>query len=116
MAHANCRISLCKNQDERLLQTLQERNLERGITLYALLEVLVVLSFNLSTNQLRQLSALLPGRYGLQIVPHWDTHQHIPSFTLSDIVAQIEKKMAVGDAMQALYIDLFSPHATSLLS
>lgn len=75
-----------------------------------------MLSFNLSTDQLRQLSALLPGRYGLHVVPHFEGQQSLPTFLLSTVLAQVEQKMAIGDAMQALYIDRFSPHARSLLS
>jgi len=36
----------------RLLKALSEGGLTRGITLYALLEVIGILSFNLSTEQL----------------------------------------------------------------
>ncbi|MGH7965050.1 MAG: hypothetical protein ACRERD_25105 [Candidatus Binatia bacterium] len=102
--------------NERLLKTLQERGLARGITLYALLEVVGILSFNLPTDQIGQLSALLPRRYGLQVVPAQEADQDIPTFARSAILAQIEKKMALGDALQALYIQRFAPQATSLLS
>jgi len=102
--------------NERLLQVLQARGLIRGITVYALLEVIGVLSFNLSTDQIRQLYFLLPGRYGLQIVPALSDTQEIPTFTLSIILTQIEKKMAVGDALQALSIQHLTPQATCLLS
>ena len=102
--------------NERLLKTLQERGLARGITLYALLEVVGILSFNLSTDQIRQLYTLLPGRYSLQVVPTLGVSQEVPAFALSAILAQIEKKMAVGDAFQALYIQRFAPQATCLLS
>jgi len=60
--------------------------------------------------------ALLPGRYGLQVVPHWEVHQNAPTFLLSAILTQIEKKMAVGDVFQALYIEHFAPQASCLLS
>jgi hypothetical protein len=102
--------------NERLLQTLHARNLERGITLYALLEVIGVLSFNLSTDQLRQMYTLLPGRYGLQVVPHWEAQQYLPTFPLSAVLAQIEKKMAMGDAVQGMYIEHCVPQASCLLS
>ena len=63
--------------NERLLQMLQARNRERDITLSALLEVIGVLSLNLSTDQLRQMYTMLPRRYGLQVVPHWETQPHL---------------------------------------
>jgi hypothetical protein len=102
--------------NERLLKTLQERGLEHGITLYALLEVIGVLSFNLSTDQIRQLYTLLPGRYGLQVAPALGMSQETPTFTLAAILAQVEKRMALGDALQALYIQHFAPQASCLLS
>jgi hypothetical protein len=102
--------------NERLLKTLQERSLARGITLHALLEVIGILSFNLPTDQIQRLYALLPGRYGLQVVPALGFSQEVPALTLSAILAQMEKKMALGDVLQALYIQQFAPQASCLLS
>lgn len=102
--------------NERLLKTLQERSLARGITLHALLEVIGILSFNLPTDQIQRLYALLPGRYGLQVVPALGVSQEIPALTLSAILTQMEKKMALGDVLQALYIQQFAPQASCLLS
>jgi hypothetical protein len=102
--------------NEQLLKTLQERGLARGITLYALLEVVGILSFNLSTDQIRRFYALLPRQYSLQVVPALEVSQEMPTFVLSTILAQMEKKMAVGDAFQALYLQRFAPQATCLLS
>jgi len=102
--------------NERLLKTLQERDVVRGITVYALLEVIAILSFNLPTDQIRRLYTLLPGRYGLQIIPALGVDQATPTFSLSAILAQVEKKMALGDALQSLYIQHFAPQATCLLS
>ena len=102
--------------NELLLKTLQDRGLERGITLYTLLEVVGVLGFNLPTEQIQRFSILLPGRYGLQVMPALAINQEIPTFTPCAILAFIEKKMALGDALQALYLQRFAPHATCLLS
>ena len=102
--------------NERLLKTLQERGLERGITLYALLEVVGVLSFNLPAEQIQRFYTLLPGRYGLQVVPALTVGQEMPTFTPSTILTFIEKKMALGDALQALYLQRFALHATCFLS
>lgn len=102
--------------NERLLKTLQERELKRGITLYTLLEVVGVLSFNLPAEQIQRFYTLLPGRYGSQVVPALAINQEVPTFTPSAILAFIEKKMALGDALQALYLQRFAPHATCLLS
>ena len=102
--------------NERLLKTLQERGLERGMTLYALLEVIGVLSFNLPIDQIQKLYALLPGRYSLQVMPLLAINQDTPTFPLSALLSQIEQKMALGDVFQALYIQRFAPQATCLLS
>lgn len=100
----------------RLLKILQERALERGITLYALLEVVGVPSFNLPTDQIQRFYTLLPGRYGWHVVPALEISQTIPTFALTAMLTQIEKKMALGDAYQALYIQQHAPQATCLLS
>lgn len=100
----------------KLLKTLQERGLERGTTVYALLEVIGISSFNLPTEQIQKLYALLPRRYGLEVVPSLSLGHNMPTFSLAAILGQLEHKMALGDAFQALYIRQFSPRATSLLS
>ena len=102
--------------NEQLLSTLQARGLERGITLYALLEIIGVLSFNLPSEQIRQLYSALPSRYSLQVIPAVSPAHETPTFLLSAILGQVAQKMALGDALQALYIDRFAPHATALLS
>lgn len=102
--------------NERLLKTLQEQGLARGITVYTLLEVVGILSFNLPTDQIRRLYTLLPGRYNLQVVPALGVSQEVPAFALSAILTQMEKKMALGDALQALYIQQLAPQATCVLS
>jgi hypothetical protein len=102
--------------NERLLKTLQERGLERGITLYALLEVIGVLSFNLPIEQIHKLYSLLPERYGLHVMPALNLSQDAPTFPLTAILAQLEQKMALGDAFQALYIQRCAPQAMCLLS
>jgi hypothetical protein len=102
--------------NEQLLKTLQERDWERGITLYALLEVIGVLSFNLPSEQILKLYSLLPGRYGLHVTPAVNLSQDAPTFSLTAILAQLEQKMALGDAFQALYIQRYAPQAICLLS
>jgi hypothetical protein len=76
--------------NERLLKTLQERGLERGITLYALLEVIGILSFNLPTDQIRQLYTVLP-KSEHRIVAHFVTGSEIP---LNPPLAKGETKIA----------------------
>jgi hypothetical protein len=102
--------------NERLLKTLREQNIERGITLYALLEVIGILSFNLPTEQIQPLYTLLPGQYGLQVIPVSELDQETPAFSLSEIIGQVEKKMALGDALQVLYVRRFALQATCFLS
>lgn len=48
--------------NEQLLTMLQNHDISRGITLYALLEVIGILSFNLPTDQVQKLFSLLPMR------------------------------------------------------
>lgn len=102
--------------NERLLKTLQEQGLARAITLYTLLEVVGILSFNLPSAQIPRIYTLLPGRYNLLVVPALGVSQEVPAFALSAILTLMEKKMALGDAFQALYIQQFAPQATCVLS
>lgn len=78
--------------NEKLLKTLQEQGLESGVTLYALVEIIGILSFNLPTEQIQKLYALLPGRYGLQVIPALDVNQNTPTFLLAKTLVQLEKK------------------------
>ena len=90
--------------------------MERGITLYALLEVIGILSFNLPAEQMQRLYALLSGRYGLQVIPALEVNQNTPAFLLAETLTQLEQKTALGDAYQALYIQRYAPQASCLLS
>ena len=75
-----------------------------------------VLSFNLPADQIRPLYTILPGRYGLQLIPALTIDQTTPTFLLSEVLAQMVRKMALGDTFQSLYIEHFAPQATCLLS
>ena len=79
--------------NERLLTTLQEHEISRGITLYALLEVIGILSFNLPTDQVQKLFALLPKRYGLQVVPALETSRDQEGYELCRLLVDAARRV-----------------------
>lgn len=102
--------------NQAFLQELDKRALFRGMTSQAFLEVIGILSFNVSTSQLARLSALLISQYGLAIFP--DIHQH-PGYagcSVTEVLDQMRHKMALGDAVQAVQIGRFASTADCLLS
>lgn len=98
------------------LDLLKPEQMEAGITQQALLEVVGVLSFNVSPAHVPRLIQLLPGQYGLQVIPGVDEHTEYAGCQTGEVVDQIRLQMALGDAVQSAQIRKFTPDADCLLS
>ena len=68
-------------------------------TIYNLIEVCGVLSFNLNRQQLRNLYAHFARRFHVRIVPNGEPGQRLPSFRVGDILSIVERKVSFGDAL-----------------
>ncbi|MDE0027490.1 MAG: hypothetical protein OXP69_24015 [Spirochaetaceae bacterium] len=68
-------------------------------TIYNLLEVCGVLSFNLNRQQLRELYAHFARRFHIRIVPNAEPRQRLPSFRVGDILSIVERRVSFEDAL-----------------
>jgi hypothetical protein len=83
-----------------------------GMTsLLNVLEICGILSFNLSASALHALYVHFAQRYRVTLVPGGGYDTRLPAPTARDVLAKMEKRMALKDAEIALVVE---QHATSL--
>ncbi len=68
-------------------------------TIYNLLEVCGVLSFNLNRQQLRELYAHFARRFHIRVVPNAEPRQRLPAFRVGDLLSIVERRVSFGDAL-----------------
>ena len=98
------------------LDRLRNEGWRVGVTVQALLEVVGILSFNVSPSKLQVLWRQLPIQYGLDVCPDPESHPNYAGGTVPELLAQMTKRMALGDAVQALQIERFAPSADRLIT
>jgi hypothetical protein len=75
------------------------------------LEICGILSFNLSTTALHALYVHFARRYRMTVVPGGDYETRLPAPTAQELLARMEKRMALKDAEIALVV---GQHAAAL--
>lgn len=98
------------------LDRFQSEGWNVGVTVQALLEVVGILSFNVAPSKLPVLWRQLPIQYGVDVCPDPQTHPNYAGCTVQELLAQMTKRMALGDAAQALQIEQFAPSADCLIT
>ncbi|HXK60309.1 MAG TPA: hypothetical protein PLP42_10490 [Acidobacteriota bacterium] len=86
--------------NRRLLEEIRSGKVTGLTSIYNVLEVCGILSFNLGAEELLDLYAGLADRYSVRVVFPGSWDESI-SFSLPDIFKQIRKKMSFGDALVA---------------
>ncbi len=72
----------------------------KGVTsIFNLLEVLGILSFNLNRTQLEALHKLFPDRFGVTVLPNAELESLIPKWSVGRVFERIARKLSLGDAM-----------------
>jgi hypothetical protein len=88
-----------------------------GVTsIFNLLEVCGILSFNLNELQLRELFFYFPQRYQVQVVPPVDPERFLPSLTVEGLLHFIVQKTSFGDALIMATITRHIPGAARFVS
>ncbi len=78
----------------------------RGVTsIYNLLEVCGILSFNLNRQQLAELFYYLPSRYNVEILPVHEADVPLPETRVGSILDVIVKRASFGDAVIAHFVE-----------
>ncbi len=86
------------NDNQVFLQSVKDSG--KGMTtVFNVLEVCGILSFNLNSQQLRELFYYFPVRYNLKVLPISNESERLPVFTVGQIIQVIVRKVAFGDAL-----------------
>jgi hypothetical protein len=102
--------------NHQALQHIQAEQLAAGITLQALLEVVGILSFNITSAQAPTLAANIQAAYRLATFPNPQQYPDYASCTIQEIVVEMGRQMALGDAVQAVQIARYASFADCLLT
>ena len=78
---------------------------DAATTVFNVLEMTGVLSFNLSGQQVVDFYAHFPRRYNVQILPYHDPGQRLPALPLRQVLNTMQRKMALGDALIATLVN-----------
>lgn len=92
----------------------QERS--GATTVFNVLEVCGVLSFNLNEKQLQELFFYFSQRYQVEVFPHPDLEGVLPSLKVGDLFEIILKKVGFGDALIVAAIEKYVPGAVRFVS
>jgi hypothetical protein len=85
-------------------------------SLLNLLEVCGILSFNLSATALHALFVHFARRYRMTIVPGAGYDTHLPDPSAREVLARLERRMALKDAEIALIVEQHAPSVTAFVS
>lgn len=85
-------------------------------TIFNLLEVCGVLSFNLNERQLAELFAYFGDRYKVRVIPVANLDAPIPFLTVGMVFSHISRKTALGDALILAAIEQAIPGADTIVS
>ncbi|HEV3146899.1 MAG TPA: hypothetical protein VGZ47_23630 [Gemmataceae bacterium] len=102
--------------NRQALDEIRARGLAAGITAQALLEVVGILSFNVSTGNVPKLPQQLCLQYALNVFPDHQAHPGYAGCTVQDLISQMSKQMALGDAVLAVQVAMHVPWADCLLT
>ena len=75
-----------------------------------------ILSYMTSASTISGLPDVITRKYGLKVIPDPLIVPNYAAMTVADIITQMATQMALGDAVQAVQIRLFAPHAEALLT
>jgi hypothetical protein len=83
---------------------------------HAVLEVVGVLSYGTPVADIPRIPNALHTPYGITIIPDPIQEADYARCTFDDLLGQMSQKMSLGDAVQAVQIRMFAPHADALLT
>jgi hypothetical protein len=80
------------------------------------LEVVGVLSYGTPVRNVLLIPDALRTTYGIEILPDLDQTPEYASCRNDELLVQMSQKVSLPDAVQAVQIRLFAPHADALLT
>jgi hypothetical protein len=103
-------------RNREALNRLRQDGHEMGITSQALLELVGILSYGTPIADIAGLPDDILLHYGLKVIPALATTPNYAAVSVADVVTQMATQMSLGDAVQAVQIRMFVPHADALLT
>lgn len=101
--------------NKRFLEAI--RIAENGVTtLYNLLEVCGILSFNLNPQQLKELYFYFPQRYAVRVIPGPTLRGTLPELDSAGTFQHILSRMSFGDALITSAVRRYIPEAKLFVS
>lgn len=101
--------------NRRFLRKLAQAG--RGATtIFNVLEVCGILSFNLNSQQLQELFHHFSQKYRVQVLPFADLDRSLPVLTGADLFGYLKQKASFGDALLMATIATHVPDATHFIS
>ncbi len=85
-------------------------------SIFNVLEVCGILSFNLNAHQLRELFHYFPQKYHIQVLPISQMGQSLPSFTVENVFRWMEQKASFGDALLMAALVTYLPEVVRFVS
>jgi predicted nucleic acid-binding protein len=85
-------------------------------TVINLLEVTGILSFNLNPQQVAEFYTHFPRRYQIRVVPAHDPRQRLSALRVSEVLQEVQTKMAFGDALIAALVRQLSPEVEAFVT
>jgi hypothetical protein len=100
--------------NRQAIEHAQKIPIALGMTAQALLEVVGILSFNVSPTAVAALPLMLTSLYGLTVRPDFTTHPDYADCAVAELLTQMAA--ALGDAVQAVQIAHHAMGAQCLLT
>lgn len=85
-------------------------------TIFNLLEVCGILSFNLNVAQLNELFHYFAQHYNVEVLPHCTLESPLPPLNTGDLFSSITKKASFGDALIVSTIEKHVPGTARFVS
>lgn len=85
-------------------------------TIFNLLEVCGILSFNLNQRQLNELFHYFPQHYHVEILPHSTFDSPLPTLKTGDLFEIVSRKTGLGDALIIAAVEQCIPGAARFVS
>ncbi|MBI4238563.1 MAG: hypothetical protein HY696_09145 [Deltaproteobacteria bacterium] len=101
--------------NQRLIDRLRRKAIPGATSIFNVLEVCGILSFNLTEQELLGLYANFPKRYGVKILFPADATGQL-QYDIPAIFQQMLKKQSLGDAQIASAVQRFADHLAAFIS
>jgi predicted nucleic acid-binding protein len=101
--------------NRRFLQKLMQTG-QGATTLFNVLEVCGILSFNLNAQQLQELFHHFSQKYQVQVLPFAELDRPLPVLAGADLFAYLKQRASFGDALLMATIAAHVPGATQFIS